>query len=271
MAWLKELFKVDKPIIGVVHLKPLPGSPMYEGGFEEVVEEALRDARALVEGGVDGILVENYGDRPFRAGRVGAETVAAMSSVVVEVAKAVDVPVGVNVLRSDGPAAMAIAAVSRAKFIRVNVYVGAVATEQGVISGCADEVVMVRRRLRANVKVMADVGVKHARQLAYLSLGEEALDAVERGMADALIVTGPRTGVPPSIERIAEVKQAAPLTPVFIGSGISLANVEGLLKVGDGGIVGTYFRRGSLEAPVDQEKVSELMRAVSKLRARRLN
>lgn len=266
MSWLEEVFKARKPIIGVVHLKPLPGSPLYNGSLEEVVDAAVRDAEALAEGGVDGVLVENYGDRPFRAGRVGIEAVAAMSVVVREVAKSINMPVGVNVLRSDGVSAMAVASVSGARFIRVNVYVGAAATDQGLIQGCADEVARLRARLRVDVKVMADVAVKHARQLAYASPLEEALDAVERGLADAVVVTGPRTGVPPSLETVAEVKQALPSTPVLIGSGLTPLNAEQLLTAGDGGIVGSYFRRGSLEEPVDPVKVRELVRVVSKLR-----
>lgn len=268
MAWLEGLFGVAKPIVGVVHLRPLPGSPNYRGRFEDVVDAALRDARSLVDGGVDGVLVENYGDRPFRARGAGAETVAAMAVVVREVVREVGVPVGVNVLRNDGPAAVAVASASGAKFVRVNVYVGVAATDQGLVRGCASEVVEVRGRLRCDVKVMADVAVKHARQLAYPSPRDEALDAVERGMADALIVTGPRTGSPPSVEHVAEVKGAAPSTPVLVGSGLCPANVEKLLEVGDGGIVGTYFRGGSLESPVDGGRVSELMRLVRGLRAR---
>ncbi|MEM4699579.1 MAG: BtpA/SgcQ family protein [Candidatus Nezhaarchaeales archaeon] len=266
--WLEELFNVTKPIVGVVHLKPLPGSPAYRGRFEDVVDAALRDARSLVEGGVDGVLVENYGDRPFRAGRVGAETAAAMAVVVREVVREVGAPVGVNVLRNDGPTAVAVAAASGARFVRVNVYVGAAATDQGIIRGCASEVVELRSRLRSDVKVMADVAVKHARQLAYSSLRDEALDAVERGMADALIVTGPRTGAPPSVEHVAEAKQAVPLTPVLVGSGLCPANAEELLRASDGGIVGTYFRGGSLESPVDVRRVGEFMRVVKGLRAR---
>lgn len=267
MAWLEELFNVAKPIVGVVHLKPLPGSPAYRGGFEDVVDAALRDARSLVDGGADGVLVENYGDRPFRAGRVGVETAVAMAVVVREVAREVGVPVGVNVLRNDGPTAVAVASACGAKFVRVNVYVGAAATDQGVICGCANEVAEVRSRLRSDVRVMADVAVKHARQLAYSSPREEALDAVERGMADALIVTGPRTGAPPSAEHVAEVKRAVPSTPVLVGSGLCPTNAEELMRVGDGGIVGTYFRGGSLESPVDVRRVAELMRVVGRLRA----
>jgi len=265
-SWLRKVFKAEKPVIGVVHLKPLPGSPLYEGRFEEVIEAALRDAEALVEGGVNGVLVENYGDRPFKPGRVGVETVASMAVVVREVVKAVRVPVGVNMLRNDGAAAMAVAAAAGAKFIRVNVYVGAAATDQGIIQGCADEVARLRSLLRAEVKVMSDVAVKHARQLAHISPVDEALDAVERGMADAVVVTGPRTGSLPSLREAAVVKEALPTAPVLIGSGVDSSNVDEVLKVSDGCIVGSYFRHGCLDSPVDVKRVKELVEAASRAR-----
>jgi len=182
---LEELFEVERPVVGVVHLKPLPGSPRYSGSMEEVLEWALRDARALEEGGVDGMIVENYGDAPYLPGRVGPETVASMAVAVREVVRSVSVPVGVNVLRSDGEAALAIAAACGAPFIRVNVYVGAYLTDQGVIEGRSYAIARLRAALKADVKVFADVAVKHAVSLSARPLVEEALDAVERGLADA--------------------------------------------------------------------------------------
>jgi len=192
--------------------------------------------------------------------------VAAMAVVVREVARHVDRPVGVNVLRNDGPAAMAVAAAAGARFIRVNVYVGVAATDQGIVQGCADEVAGLRARLRADVKVMADVSVKHARQLAYAGPVEEALDAVERGLADAIIVTGPRTGVPPPPAEVAGVKEAVGAVPVLAGSGVEPRNVAELLEVADGCIVGSYFRRGRLDLPVDVGRVRELVEAASRSR-----
>ncbi len=264
---LQDLFKVDKPIIGVVHLKPLPGSPRYGGSLDEVLGQALRDCRALVDGGVNGILVENYGDAPYLPRRVGPETVASMAVVVKELVKQVRVPVGVNVLRCDGEAALAIAAACNASFIRVNVYVGAAITDQGLIEGRSYDIVRLRFRLRTDVKVFADVAVKHAAPLTYRSAAEEALDAIERGLADAVILTGRRTGQPPSINVLEEVKKALPNTPVLVGSGVNLENVISLLSITDGAIIGTYFKeKGQIDQPVDRDRVKRLINTVLRLR-----
>ncbi|RLF14325.1 MAG: phosphorybosylanthranilate isomerase [Thermoprotei archaeon] len=266
---LEELFRVSKPIIGVVHLKPLPGSPRYQGSMSEVLERAISDAKALEEGGVDGVIVENYGDAPYFPGRVGPETVASMAVVVKEVVKRLNIPVGVNVLRSDGEAALAIATACGASFIRVNVYTGVYVTDQGLIEGRSHAIMRAKALLRADVKVLADVAVKHAASLAQRSAVDEALDAVERGLADAVIVTGSRTGQPPSLDELVELKRALRGTLVFVGSGVNEENVEKLLEAADGAIVGTYFKRGGItENEVDVDRVTKLMSRVKELRGR---
>src|SRR5579872_839303 len=123
-----------KPLFGMVHLQPLPGSPLFGGSMTAVIEAARADAGAIADGGADGMLFENFGDRPFARG-VGPETVAAMVRVIVEVAADVRLRFGVNVLRNDPAAALAIAAATGAQFIRVNVHAGAMLTDQGIIEG----------------------------------------------------------------------------------------------------------------------------------------
>ncbi|MHC1580715.1 MAG: BtpA/SgcQ family protein, partial [Methanopyraceae archaeon] len=151
-------------IIGVVHLPPMPGSPRARD-IEEVVERAVRDASRLEEGGVDAVLVENYGDAPYHPDDVPKVTVACMTRVVAEVIESVSVPVGVNVLRNDALAALSVCAATGASFIRVNAYVEAVATDQGILRPVAHEVQRERERLGLDVEVYADVKVKHGRPL----------------------------------------------------------------------------------------------------------
>lgn len=133
MAEFSRLFGDKKPIIGMIHLLPLPGSPRYKGKISEVIERACRDGETLQKGGVDAVIVENYGDLPFFADKVPSETVAAMAAVATRVREVADLPIGINVLRNDGIAAVSIAAATDADFIRINVYTGAVLTEQGII------------------------------------------------------------------------------------------------------------------------------------------
>lgn len=254
-----------KPIIGMVHLAPLPGSPRDLGDFPRTLRRAVEDARALEAGGADAVLVENFFDAPFYKADVPPHTVAAMTAAVSAVREAVSLPVGVNVLRNDVRAAIAIAHVCGARFVRCNVYVGAAVTDQGVIEGAATEAVSYRRALSADVWIWADVGVKHATPLGGDSLGQEARDAVERGLADALIVTGSATGMATSAARVREVKAAVPAVPVLAGSGVTVENAAQLLAAADGAIVGTGLKKdGRVDAPVDAERVKAVVEAVRK-------
>src|SRR5262249_28104448 len=151
---------VPKAVIGMVHLLALPGSPRWAGSMGAVIDAALGDARAMAEGGVDALLVENFGDVPFAAGRVDAGTVAAMAVVVAEIARDVALPVGVNVLRSDALSALAIAAAVGARFVRVNVHVGAVVADQGLLASSAHDSLRYRRLLGLDIQILADVQVK---------------------------------------------------------------------------------------------------------------
>jgi len=265
---LKEIFGVDKPIIGMVHLLPTPGSPRYlGGGIGPILRMAMEDARALKNGGADGIIVENYGDVPFKPTRVDPHTVATIALAVKEVSDAVDLPIGVNVLRNDALSAMAIAHTTGARFIRVNVYIETMVTDQGIIDACAHEVLRYRKALDADIKIFADIHVKHAAPLVPRAIEEVAMDSVQRGMADALIITGPRTGAGIEPDDLIKVKRAAPDTPIFAGSGVDKTNVVEILERCDGAIVGTCLKvDGVTTNPVDRRRVTELMQIVRRVR-----
>ncbi len=261
-----KLFNTKKPIIGMVHLPPLPGSPRYNGDMEGLIKRAVSDARALEDGGVNGLIVENYGDKPFRRDKVGPETVSAMTLVLKSVLEATSLPVGVNVLRSDCVSALAIASVTGAKFIRCNVFTDTLVTDQGIIQPCAWEVLNLRAFLKSKVMVFADVLSKHARPLVHLTIEESARAAAYRGMADAIIVTGTETGVSPDPERVKRIKEAVSDVPLLIGSGLNPDNAVTLLKHADGAIVGTYFKeKGFVENKVDTERVRTLIKTIKML------
>jgi membrane complex biogenesis BtpA family protein len=243
----RDIFRAAKPLIGVLHLPPLPGSPDFGGDMSAIRDRAIREAVMLAEAGYDGLIVENFGDLPFPKDRVGPETVAAMALVAGAVKASVDLPVGVNVLRNDFTSALGVAAVCGCEFIRVNVLVGAYVTPEGVIEGRPAEVLRLRRRMAPETLIFADVCVKHARPLAATTIDEDAMDAVERGKADCLIVTGARTGGPASAEDVRVVKtrlgQDNPEVPVLVGSGITESNAREMLGLADGVIVGSYIRK----------------------------
>ena len=259
-----------KPIVGVVHLLPLPGSPLYKGSMRGVLERAIADAERLEEGGVDAIIVENFGDVPYYPISVPPITVASMTYIISRIIEKVSVPVGVNVLRNDALASLSVAYVTGAEFIRVNVLTEAMVTDQGIIEGCAHELLRLKKYLSSDVAILADVHVKHGYPLMKRSVSESALDLVERGLADGLIVTGRRTGEPPSKEELISVKRVVPKTPVLVGSGVSLENLCEYFDLCDGFIIGTYFKvNGSVIAPVDLTRVKKLVNKVSEIRSKR--
>lgn len=254
------------PIIGMIHLKPLPCSTLYRGSLQEIIDSALEDAEALVAGGVDAMMVENYGDVPFRKGDVEPHTIAAMTAVAIEIRRMTHLPLGINVLRNDPISAIAIASIVGGMMVRVNVHTGAMLTDQGVIEGNAHRTLDYRTRLGGDVKILADVHVKHGAPLAPIPIEVAAADAAERGLADGLIVTGDRTGGECDLDELRRVRQAVAV-PVVVGSGVTLETVGRLLRECDGAIVGSWLKRdGHVHKPVDPERVMRLMDAARGVR-----
>ena len=246
----------------MVHLGPLPGSPRFDGDLDGVLSAALLDAHRLADAGFDAVLVENFGDAPFFADDVPKVTVSAMTRAVTAVAEAVDLPVGVNVLRNDALAALAVAAATGAAFIRVNVLSGSMATDQGTITGRAADVARLRAAICPDVDVLADVFVKHAAPPPGVTIEQAARDLVERGGAEAVVVSGAGTGHPVDDSRLAAVRKAVPDARLYAGSGVDAMTVADLLAVCDGVIVGTAIKEGGITtAPVDPEAARALVEA----------
>ncbi|MDZ8028249.1 MAG: photosystem I biogenesis protein BtpA [Nostoc sp. SerVER01] len=259
---LYQLFKTRSPIIGVVHLLPLPTSPRWGGSLKAVIDRAEQEAAALASGGVDGMIVENFFDAPFTKNQVDPVIVSAMTMVVQRIQNLVTLPVGLNVLRNDAKSAMAIASCVQAQFIRVNVLTGVMATDQGLIEGEAHQLLRYRRELGSDVKILADVLVKHARPLSSPNLTVAVKDTIERGLADGVILSGWATGSPPNLEDLELACGAAAGTPVFIGSGANWENIDTLMQAADGVIVSSSLKRhGRIDQPIDPIRVSQFVEA----------
>lgn len=254
-----------KPLVGMVHLRPLPGSPRGAEPLEQVIAAALADAEALAEGGADGILLENFGDTPFFPGRVPAHTVAQMTAAAVAIRQRVRLPLGINVLRNDGRAALAVAHAVGADFLRVNVLTGARLTDQGVLQGIAPDLLRDRVSLNAEtIRILADVQVKHSAPLADYGLEAEVEDVLYRGGADGVIVSGQGTGKPTPAEDLRRARAAAGDAPVWVGSGVTADTLDELLPLADGFIVGTWCKQGGLVTePVDPARVRTLAARLS--------
>lgn len=250
------------PLVGVVHLAPLPGSPMWGGSMATVLDLACRDAEAYASGGFDGFVVENYGDRPFAPGQVPPATVAALTAVATRLRdRYPEIPIGINVLRNDAASALSIAKAVGARFIRINVLVGAMITDQGIVEGRAWDLALLSRQLDAgDVAIWADVMVKHASPLGDQTLEGQADDAYKRGGASALVLSGRATGAEADDADFRRVGGILPGAPLVIGSGLTSANVERFRHVADGAIVASslYGEGGRIDAA----KVRELATAV---------
>ncbi|MCO5164923.1 MAG: BtpA/SgcQ family protein [Planctomycetes bacterium] len=248
-------------LIGMVHLPPLPGSPGWGGAMGPVLEAARRDARALVEGGCDALLVENMGDLPFLRGRVEPETVAAAALCVSAVAE-LGRPVGVQLLAAANREALGVAVAAGASFVRVEAFAYAHVADEGWLDACAGDLLRARRALGADVQVWADVKKKHAAHAvtADLDLGEAARGAAFCG-ADALVVTGARTGAATAPADLEAAKLAG--LPVVVGSGVTDDDAPALAPRAQGVIVGTWLKEeGDWRRPVDPARVRALRQAL---------
>lgn len=270
--WTRRTFAdlIDPPVIGMIHLAPLPGAPDWAGDLAAVAEAAAADADALAAGGVGALMVENFHDAPFHPDRVPPATVAAMTAVAGAVARRrPGLPLGINVLRNDAEAALAVAVAVGARFVRVNVHVGTMATDQGVLEGRAWATLRLRRALGADVAVLADLRVKHAAPLASRPAEEELADLRLRGKADAVILSGGATGRAGDPEDLRRARLAQPDCPLLVGSGTTVGNVAAFAPWADGFIVGTSLQTetdGGRRA-VDADKVRALVDAVARARS----
>ncbi len=205
-----------KPIIGMVHCWPMPGAPGYTGyGLDVIIEHAIRDAEALREGGVDGLIVENMWDIPFRAGsRIAPESIAAHAVVARAVGQAVDLPLGINLVHNGGTALLGIALAAGARFIRVCMFTGAGVWEAGEWDeGCSADLMRRRKELGAeHIKILADVDKKHSVRFPGIDLATH-IEWTRFSGADGLIVSGRMTGDAPDLAKVREAKALAGIAP----------------------------------------------------------
>lgn len=267
---LRVLSDRPKTVIGVIHSRPLPGSPAYEGeDVEEIYAYAVAEAERYARGGVHALIVENHGDIPFsKPEDIGPETAALMAVMTDRVRQRVDIAVGINVLANGAMHAIAVAQAGGATFVRVNQWANAYVANEGIIEGPAAKATRYRAWLRANrIKVFADVHVKHGSHaiVADRSIPELTRDA-EFFDADVVIATGQRTGDAAQLDEVRTIKEASQL-PLLIGSGVTEDNVGGLLSVADGVIVASSLREeGVWWTPVSEAKVRSFMEIVDALR-----
>jgi membrane complex biogenesis BtpA family protein len=263
-----DLFDVSHPLIGMVHLPPLPDAPNWVGNLNNLNEKISTDINALVKGGAHGLLFENYGDSPFTKNSVSALTISFMTRIISDCIVDIDIPFGVNVLRNDWEAALSIATATGGSFIRVNILSGVYATDQGIIEGSAYDCLKFRnfleKELGRRIFILADVNTKHGRPIYNINLKGATLDLVERVGPDGLIITGPRTGMAPNIDDLKEVKNISSDIPVLVGSGVNPNNITNFLDFANGFIVGSYLKTdGNIKNAIDQSRLEKILKKLS--------
>jgi membrane complex biogenesis BtpA family protein len=265
----RELNFSKKPVVACIHLLPTPGAPLYGGSVAQIYDTALSEAELLLKHGVDGLLIENFRDKPFYPDTVPPETIATIAGVGREIVKlASAVPVGVAVLRNDAEAALGIAVSIDASFIRVNVHVGAVLAAQGMVKGNSHQTLRSRARLRSEVAIYADVAVKHSNPFVYKSISQEIKDMAD--FTDGFVVSGEKTGIETSPGSVLEAKEST-RKPILIGSGATPDNLDKTFDSADGFIVGSFFKKDGVPSNLlEEERIQLFMERVHELRDRRL-
>jgi len=254
---------VQLPIlVGVIHLPALPSSPLAAMPLEDIVQRATIEAAALQKAGFNALILENFGDVPFYPSEVPPLVVACMTACAREVRRAASIPLGINVLRNDPRAALAVAVASNANFIRINVHCSARLTDQGWVDGQAHVTVRERHALGADkIALYCDVDVKHAAPIAPRDIGDEAEELAERAMADAVLVTGAGTGKSVRFDDLKTVR-ARVKVPVLAASGVTVDSIAETLAVSDGVIIGSALRRdGKAGADLDPGRVAAVVRS----------
>ena len=236
-----ELFPKSKPIIGMVHLLPLPESPHFVGDIQAIIQRAIDDTQALITADVDALIIENFGDEPYLIGEPTPAQFALMARVATQIHQMTDKPIGINVQFNAWRAEIALAYACHAQFIRVEVFVDTVLSAQGQVNPCSAQLMRYRQALGAkNIHIWADIQTKYTQNLLPQSITQSAKDAVNAG-ADVLIVTGSATGQATPLEMVGEVKSVVS-NPVLVGSGTTLSNVKNVLQIADGAIVGSALK-----------------------------
>lgn len=267
MYWTEELFGTDKPIIAMLHLKPLPGDPGYDKtvGMKKVIEAAYQDLKALQEGGVDGIMFSNEFSLPYLT-KVHTETVASMARVIGELMGEITIPHGVNVLWDPG-ASIDLAVATGARFVR-EIFTGVYASDFGLWNTNCGEVVRHQHALGAeNVKLLFNIVPEAAKYLGERNIKDIAKSTVFNTKPDALCVSGLTAGSETDAQIIKSVKEVVPDMIVFANTGVNVNTVRQQLSVADGAIVATTFKyEGVFENAVDADRVKTFMECVREFR-----
>ncbi|KAJ0001922.1 hypothetical protein NQD34_001718 [Periophthalmus magnuspinnatus] len=267
MKFFSLFGRLKSVVIGMVHVKALPGTPLSSMKMSEITEEACREAEIYSDAGVDGLIIENMHDIPYIFS-VGPEVTACMTVVCSAVRNQCPfLPLGVQILSSANHQALAVALASGLDFIRAEGFVFSHVADEGLLNACAGELLRYRKQIGAeHVHVFTDIKKKHSSHAltSDVSIAETAR-AAEFFLSDGLIITGSATGVQADPQQLKEVSESVKI-PVLIGSGVTYENVEDYMEA-NAMIIGSHFKKdGHWPNAVDPQRVKRFMKKVQELR-----
>ena len=263
----KKIFSNSKPIIGMVHLPALPGTPLYSKstGIENIINTAKKDLIALQNAGVDAVMFGNENDRPYEL-KVDISTTATMAYVIGVLKETLKIPFGVNVLW-DPISTIALATATGASFAR-EIFSGLYASDMGLWNPDAAKSLRYRKSLdNENLLLFFNISAEFAHSIDRRSLAERAKSVAFSSLPDAILVSGPITGESADINELASVKKIINTIPVLANTGVNISNVEEILKIADGAIVGSSLKvDGITWNQVDEKRALEFMNKVKEIR-----
>jgi membrane complex biogenesis BtpA family protein len=268
MSKFHKIFSVSHPVIAMIHISALPGTPNYQGDRMAIIEKALKEARVYKSLGIDAIMIENMHDVPYQKNEIGHEISSMMTLVAYLIKQETKLPIGIQILAAANKAALATAKAAGIDFIRAEGVVFGHVADEGYIDSQAAEIMRYRKQIDAeDIAVFTDIKKKHSSHAitADIDLAETA-HAAEFFMSDGLIVTGKHTGAKADESEVKSVKTTTQL-PVIIGSGVTLENVATYLPISDALIVGSYFKKeGFWKNELDKNRIAQFVNKVKQLR-----
>ena len=258
-----ELFNLQKPIIGMIHVEALPGTPKYSGDVKQIIAKAAAEAKLYNSLGVKVLMIENMHDTPYLNRNVGPEITSLMSIIMYDLKQKFGLPLGVQILAGANFDAMAAAYSSGSDFIRAEGFVFSHIADEGLFNSDAGALLRYRKSIGADhIKVFTDIKKKHSSHSITADTDiVETAKAAEFFMSDGVIITGSSTGHEPSLDEIREVKNKIKI-PVLAGSGITAKNVKDYMEYCDALIIGSYFKEeGKWFNPIDPGRVENLLKS----------
>lgn len=269
MRKFDQIFRKKHPIIGMIHVLALPGTPLYKGSVQQIIDVATEEASIYKKAGIDAIMLENMHDVPYTKIHVGPEISSVMTLVAQIVKKETGLTMGIQILAGANQAALAVALASGLEFIRAEGFVFGHVADEGYIDSQAAELLRYRKMIGAeSIAVFTDIKKKHSAHsiTADVDLIDTA-HAAEFFLSDGVIITGKQTGVSADVIELESVKKSVQI-PILVGSGVTLENLETYLPLSDAMIVGSYFKEdGHWANALNYEKVATFMEKTNRLRA----